>query len=77
MMVFPPSELVFYTSDQSLCGILVLLYMNLDIFTGGLSAIIDSLSISPEFLLNVEELLKRALCVLDGGMSKYYPVFGS
>ncbi|GMN60893.1 hypothetical protein TIFTF001_029973 [Ficus carica] len=54
-----------------------MLDMNLDGFSGGLCAIVGSLSIDPKFPSIVEELSKRALCVLDGGMSRYYLVFGS
>ncbi|GMN61501.1 hypothetical protein TIFTF001_030589 [Ficus carica] len=61
-------------ADDFICG--VPLDMNLDGFSGDICATIDSLSIDPEFPSIVEELSKRILCVLDGDMSRYYPVFG-
>lgn len=73
VVVSPLSELVCYTPDLSLCGALVPLDINLDGFSGILSTIIGILSIDPEFLLILEELLKRALCIIHSG---YYPVFG-
>ena len=50
--------------------------MNLVGFSGGLYASIGSFSISMEFSSIVDELLKRAFCVLDSGMSRYYLIFG-
>ena len=61
-------ELVCYTSNLSLCDVLVTLDMNLDGFTGGLSAIIGSLSIDLEFPSIVEKLLKKAFYVFDDCM---------
>ena len=77
MVVFTPSESVCYTPYLNICSVLVLLDINLDGFSGGLCATVGSLSIDPEFSLIVEKLLKRALCMLDGGMSRYYLIFGS
>ena len=51
--------------------------MNLDGFSSGLCDTAGSLSINQEFSSIVEELLKKALGVIDGGMSRYYPVSGS
>ena len=62
---------------SNLCDVLFLLDMNPDGFSGGLYATIGILLIDLEFPSIVEELLKRALCVFDGGMSRYYPIFGS
>ena len=76
VVVSQSSELVCYTPDLSLCDVLIPLDINLDGFSGGLSAIVGSLLIDPEFLLIVEKLLKIALYVLDDGMSRYYPIFG-
>ena len=68
----PPSELVCYTPDMSLCVVLILLDMNIDGFSGDISVKVDSLSINSEFQLIIEELLKEALCMLNGDMSRYY-----
>ena len=73
-MVSLPSELVYYMLYLNLYGVLASLDMNLDGFSDGLCATIDSLSIDPKFPSIIEELLKRALCVLDGGMLRYYSV---
>ena len=72
-----PSELVCYTPNLSLCGVLIPLDINLDRFGGGLSATIGGLSIDLKFLSIVKKLLKKVLCVLDSGMSRYYLIFGS
>ena len=53
----------------------VLLDMNLNEFNSDLGTIVSILSIDPKFASIVEELLKKALCVLDDSMSRYYPVF--
>lgn len=66
-MVYPPSELVCYMLDLSLCGVLIPLDMNLEEFSGDHSAIIGSLSMNVEFLLFVKELLKIALIVVSRG----------
>ena len=76
VVVFSPSTLVCYMLDLSLCDILVPLDMNLDEFSGCLYVKIGILSINLEFLSIVNELLKRALCVLNDSLLRYYPVFG-
>ena len=76
VVVFTPSELVWYILDPSLCGILVLPYLNLNGFSGGLSAIVGGLLIDWEFPTIVDKLLKRDLRMLDCGMLRYYSVFG-
>ena len=73
-MVSPPTELVCYMPKPNLCDVLVPLDMNLDGFSSGLCDTAGSLSINQEFSSIVEELLKKALGVIDGGMSRYYPV---
>ena len=77
MVVSSPFKLVCYTSDLSLYGVLIPLYMNLNGFSGDLYVTIGSLSIDLEFPSIIEELSKGTLCVLDGGMLRYYPIFGS
>ncbi|GMN23293.1 hypothetical protein TIFTF001_045764 [Ficus carica] len=48
-------------ADDCICG---------DGFYGGLCATVGSLSIDPELPSIVKVLSKRAICVLDGGMSR-------
>ena len=66
---------LLHASSEPIYGVLIPLDINLDIFSGGFCPTVGSLSIDPEFPSIVDELLKRALCVLDGSMSRYYPVF--
>ena len=76
VVVSPPSKLVYYTPNLNTSGVLVLLDMNLDGFSDDLCATVGSLSIDSKFPLIIGKLSRRALCMLDGGMSRYYPIFG-